>query len=97
MRYFIIGLVLFAVVACGEEAAEGINVPNTIKEVRAKHEAQLLDVPGVVSVGIGKGETGEPVIVIGVERDDHELLSTLPEVLEGYPVKKQVVGTIRAK
>ncbi len=66
----------------------------SIKDVKAKYEAQLLQVPGVVSVGIGRDESGQPVIVIGLESSNPETESKLPKRLEGYPVRVHTVGKI---
>ena len=53
--------------------------------------------PGVVSVGIGKGAGGDPVLVIGLEDPRPETREALPEELEGYPVQTRVVGPFRAR
>jgi len=43
--------------ACGRE-----NMPTSVQEARAKHEARLMAQPGVVSVGIGRDADGTEVI-----------------------------------
>jgi hypothetical protein len=53
--------------------------------------------PGVVSVGIGLDDKGQSAIIIGVENQDKLNKLTLPEALDGYPVKVQITGTIRAQ
>ncbi len=68
----------------------------SIDEVKAKHESRLMRISGVVSVGIGQDAERKAVIVIGVESDDIRIKSALPEELDGYPVKIQVMGKIRA-
>lgn len=72
-------------------------MPASIQEVKAKHEARLMATPGVVSVGIGRDSDGRDVIIVGLERERPETRRSLPEVLEGYPVRTQVVGRIRAQ
>lgn len=52
---------------------------------------------GVVSVGIGLDEDGNPAIVIGIESESRLNELSLPEELESFPIKVQVVGTIRAQ
>ena len=68
-----------------------------IKDVKARYEAQLLQIPGVVSVGIGRAEGGQPAIIIGLEGPDPETESKLPTSLEGYPVRIQITGKIKAQ
>ena len=67
-----------------------------IKTVKEKHQAALLALPGVVSVGIGLSE-GEQVIIIGVDGKHPETIPKLPTNLEGYPVQTQTSGTIKAQ
>ena len=69
----------------------------SIKDVKAKYEAQLLQIPGVVSVGIGRDESGRPAIMIGLEGANPETESKLPPSLEGYPVRVLTVGKIKAQ
>ena len=83
----------FASQACAEEP----KVPPTINDVKARHADELMDVPGVVSVGIGLDEDGEKIIVVGVERDQPEVRQATPSTLEGYKVQIQVVGKYTAK
>lgn len=69
----------------------------SISAVKAKHASRLLAEPGVVSVGIGQETDGRAVIIIGVD-SKHRLDSlALPQELDGYPVKVQVLGIIRAQ
>lgn len=66
----------------------------SIKSVKINNEASLMATPGVVSVGIGKDEAGQEVIIVGVEKDSEQLHSAIPQQLDGYPVKMQVMGQI---
>jgi hypothetical protein len=50
----------------------------------------------VVSVGIGLGADGSPVIIVGLDRTRASTLQEIPEELEGYPVQVEMVGTVRA-
>ena len=73
------------------------DMTSSIKDVKAKYEAQLLLMPGVVSVGIGHNKNSQPAIIIGLEGPKPETESKLPTTLEGYPVSIQIVGKIRAQ
>jgi len=72
-------------------------MPPSIQEVKRKHEARLLGMPGVVSVGIGRDKGGDPAIIVGLDGPRTETVAQLPRSLEGYPVVTQVIGTLRAQ
>ena len=91
-RLLVILLVLPAIAM-----SENSKMPNSIKDVKTQHEERLLQLPGVVSVGIGQDENGNPAIIVGLERSDPETESRLPTLLEGYPVVVRIVGRIKAQ
>ncbi len=68
-----------------------------IREVKARHEPDLLATPGVVSVGIGLAADGEQAIIVGISEDTPAVRESLPTALEGYPVVVQHTGTIEAQ
>ncbi len=70
---------------------------SSIKDVKTRHQAQFLQMPGIASVGIGRDENGKPAIIIGLESPDPETESKLPATLEGYPVRVQTVGKLAAR
>ena len=72
-------------------------MPLSIKEVKNRHKIRLLQLPGVVSVGIGKDKNGIPVINVGLESPNPETESQLPGRLEGHPVQVRFVGKIKAQ
>lgn len=69
----------------------------TIRDVKSQHAARLLALPGVVSVGLGRGPEGNLVIVIGLDRPRPKTLARLPRTLEGYAVRVEIVGPIKAR
>lgn len=79
---------------------------NRAKDVKARHEQELMRQPGVVGVGIGlrqrRGQYhhDEVCIVITVRRKlapaDINPVELLPAELEGVPVDVQEVGDITA-
>lgn len=79
------------------QAADTDKVEKSIKDVKAEYESQLMAMPGVVSVGLGRDAAGDPVIVIGVETEEDTQTLVLPQELQSYPVVVQVTGTIRAQ
>ena len=64
---------------------------------QAKHASQLLEQPGVVSVGLGRDDSGNPAIIVGLEAPRPETEAALPHSLDGYPVITRVVGPVRAR
>ena len=79
--------------SCREESA----VPPTIQKVKAKHEDFLLAMPGVVSVGIGKNPDGQFVVIVGLDGPRPETVNQVPKILEGYPVRMEIIGPVKAR
>ena len=77
----------------GEDRA----VSPTIQEVNAKHAERLLAMPGVVSVGIGKNPDGQLAIIVGLDGPRPESVHQLPTILEGYPVRVEVMGPVKTR
>ncbi len=75
-------------------AGENIMQPS-IQEVKQQHEARLLALPGVVSVGIGRDSKGEPVIVVGLDKVRVETEVEIHKTLGDTPIIMQIVGTIK--
>jgi hypothetical protein len=69
----------------------------TIQEAKTRHEARLLAVPGVVSVGIGRDSAERPVLVVGVRERSASALEQIPAELDGHPVVVRAVGSVRAQ
>jgi hypothetical protein len=70
---------------------------SSIQDVKARHARDLLTVPGVVSVGIGLDAQSREVIVIGLDRPRPETQADLPTQLEGYPVRVEIIGAVKAQ
>ncbi len=72
----------------------------TVRAIKARHEADLLAKPGVVAVGIGlTPPQGDAVRLLAIivsmnARGDADdvVRADLPDVLEGVPVVLQVTG-----
>lgn len=69
---------------------------DSIQQVKQRHEARLMAVEGVVSVGIGRDEADRAVIIVGLDRERPEAQAQLPRQLDGYEVRAQVIGNMRA-
>ena len=78
-------------------SAAGGSVSNDIKQVKAEHEQRLLAIPGVVSIGVGLGQDGNPAIIVGLEEDDPAISEQIPTELDGHAVIIRQVGTMEAQ
>ena len=77
-------------------AGEGEEMPaRTIEDVLKEHTNELMSISGVVGTGQGLCD-GEPCIKVFVIKKTTELLKKIPHNLEGYPVKVEETGPIRA-
>jgi len=85
-------IVLMALTTPG--CSEETEMEPSIQEVRARHVDQLMDTPGVISVGIGRDEEGTAVIVVGLDQYRADVMQSLPTTLEGYVVRTEVVGRL---
>lgn len=91
-----VAAVLALLISWTGSAAEREMSP-TIQEVKARHAPGLLALRGVVSVGVGRDAEGREVIVIGLDRPRPETQTSLPTKLEGYAVRVEIIGTVRAR
>ena len=66
-------LILFAVTLRSDQMESP-----SIQEVKKKHEARLMALPGVVSVGIGRDRDGAHSIIIGLDGPRPETEAQLP-------------------
>lgn len=89
--------VLLVAALAATACREGTEMQTSIQDVKARHEADLMATPGVVSVGIGLDDNGNHVIVVGIEQDRTEIRSQVPRAVDGYPVRIEVVGKIKAR
>ena len=72
--------------------------PAEIVDVMEKHQEELMRIPGVLGVGIGRSETtGEFVILVMVEEMTPALQEALPKELDGFKVEPVVTGEIKVE
>ncbi len=64
-----------------------------VLKIKEKYQNELLKIPGVVGIGIGKDNQGFNIRIL-ISRDDKDLLEKLPEQLEGINVTVKYVGEI---
>jgi hypothetical protein len=72
--------------------------PAEIVDVMEEHQEELMGMPGVVGVGIGRSEeTGEFVILVMVKEMTAALEDVLPKELDGFKVEPMVTSEIRTE
>ena len=86
-------VLLIPLLALGDD----LGMSPSIQDVKKQHEAALLEMAGVVSVGIGLDSNGNPAIIVGLDGSQPETESSIPATLEGYPVVVQTIGSIRSQ
>jgi hypothetical protein len=94
MRTLVLVIVLIIpLLAIGDD----LDMSSSIQEVKKQHAARFLDMPGVVSVGIGLDPNGNQAIIVGLDGLRPETAAQIPAMLEDYPVVVQIIGTIKAQ
>jgi hypothetical protein len=66
-----------------------------IRAVKKRHSAALLRRPGVCGVNVGVEPDGQAVLEVHLDSSAPEVRSSLPECIEGYPVKYLHTGPFR--
>ena len=75
----------------------GNKMIESAREVKERHVNRVMSIPGVVSMGIAEGRDGKLVFVVGIEKQTEATMTKIPKEIEGYPVKVEVVGSVRAQ
>jgi hypothetical protein len=91
-------MLALALAACrSPRREESVPAPaRPLNEVLAAHTPGLMALPGVVGTAESRTRDGKPCILVMVARLTPELRSRLPHELEGWPVRIDVTGEIRA-
>lgn len=86
---------LLSLGACGG-ADDGSKMPTQdIKTVMEAHAGELMAIPGVTAVAIGKLHDGTPCIQVYVVERTDDLVRRIPASLGGHPVVVEESGVIR--
>lgn len=69
-----------------------------VRKVKERHEEALLQIDGVVGVGVGLSEikTNQAVIQVYTKKSIHEMKKLLPQALDGVPIEIVYTGEIIA-
>lgn len=82
--------------ACRETKKAEVTVPQRdIQTVQEAHIAELMAIPGVTGVALGKLDDGTPCIQVLVEEETDDLKKRIPATLEGHPVRIVESGLIK--
>jgi hypothetical protein len=68
----------------------------TVEEVKRRHEAHLMNIRGVIGVGIGRSKDGKDCIRVYVAEDSPKILSAVPRSLDEVDVEVVVSGRFKA-
>lgn len=78
--------------APGPAAAQSAELKSLV-EIQARHEAEVLAIPGVVGIGIGPAADADRLeFKLYVSELDAAARQAIPRDLEGVPVKVEVTG-----
>lgn len=58
-----------------------------VRQIKKRHSAQLLALPGVCGVGVERDGDGQYVLVLHLESNAPSLTASLPTWIEDCPVK----------
>ncbi len=94
MRTIVLAVVL---ITPGPALGDDLGMSPSIQEVKKQYEARFLDMPGVVSVGIGLDPTGNQAIIVGMDASNPEIEANIPKRVEGIPVIIEITGAIKAQ
>lgn len=90
----------------GNGPPPGRGKPNVVSDaavglatvIKERHQARLLQVPGVVGLGVGAStRPGDAAIVVLLRADSAEARRAIPPALEGIPVRIEVTGDVVAR
>ena len=70
--------------------------PRPLRVALAAHTPELMSLPGVVGTAESALDDGRPCIQVLVARLTPALRKRIPETIEGWPVRVQEAGEIRA-
>lgn len=71
-------------------------IEEDVRKIKERYTPQLLQLKGVIGVGIGKTETNQLAIEVLVVKKLPEHDNLVPNSLEGVPTRIREVGIIRA-
>jgi hypothetical protein len=95
-RFALVFVLLSA--GCGPRRAEEAVMPPSrpLVEVLAAHTPEWMALPGVAGTAESQLAEGSPCILVIVVRLTPELRKRIPETVEGWPVRIEETGEIRA-
>ena len=85
-------LLLSLIISCDRQD----DMPS-IKEVKRNHEARLMALEDVVSVGIGRDDQGNAAIVIGLAKPNTATAAQIPDKIDGFAVIVRTTGPVKAQ
>lgn len=62
------------------------------RKVKEKYESKIMQIPGVVCIGVGADDKNNPTILVCVVKLTNEIKQKIPSELDGIPVNIQETG-----
>jgi hypothetical protein len=59
-----------------------------LRQIKRRHSAHLLQLPGVCGVGIEKDESGNHVLAVHLDASEPNAGKDVPETIEGQAIKR---------
>lgn len=59
-----------------------------LRQIKRRHSARLLQLPGVSGVGIEKDASGDLVLAVHLDANDPEAGKDVPDTIEGQRIKR---------
>jgi hypothetical protein len=63
-----------------------------LRQIKRRHSARLLQLPGVCGIGIEKDKSGDYVLAVHLDASDPNAGKDVPETIEGQPVMRVQSG-----
>jgi len=87
--------IIFFNYGCAQQKENSNMSRKPVSQVIEERQDELFSIPGVQGFYEGAGDTGETVIVVMVDSLTEDLRKSLPDSLDGYPVKIDAGGVVR--
>ncbi|MGM3307992.1 hypothetical protein ACSQ6I_18790 [Anabaena sp. WFMT] len=76
--------------------SSSLSISRTIEQIKERYESDLLNIDGVVGLGISECDN-KPCIKVYLENESPNLKQQIPEQLDGFKVDAQVTGAIQTQ
>jgi hypothetical protein len=99
-HWIILFLFMMPSVGCQDSQQKEVNMQGSkhdLEQIRTRHEADLMTIPGVVGVGTGICKSGNECLKIYTSVPTDQVRTRLPEELKKIEIELEFVGEIKAE